>query len=53
MSLAIQFKASNSYSLFHTEVLISWTFLGLIEPYKEVLRTSSGGKNLKKSCLKL
>ena len=40
--LAIQFKASNSYSLFHTEVLISWTFLGFIEPYKDVLRTSPG-----------
>ena len=41
--LAIQFKASNSYSLFHTEVLISWTFLGFfIEPYKDVSRTSQG-----------
>ena len=34
ISLAIQFKASNPYSLFHTEILISWTFLGFIEPYK-------------------
>ena len=40
--LAIQFKVSNSYSLFHTEVLISWTFLGFIEPYKDVSRPSQG-----------
>ena len=40
ISLAIQFKASNSYSLFHKEVLISWTLLGFIEPYKDVLRAS-------------
>ena len=42
ISLAIQFKANNLYSLFHTEILISWTFLGFIEPYKDVLRTSPG-----------
>ena len=30
------------YYNIHTEVLFSWTFLGLIEPYKDVLRTSVG-----------
>ena len=41
IGLATQFKASNSHSLFHTDVFISWTFLGLVEPYQDVLRTSS------------
>ena len=42
INLAIQFKASNSYSLSHTEVLISWTFFGFIKPYSDALRTSPG-----------